>query len=155
MRGRLPYPAVSSRVVFHHPSSLEHETGEHPEQARRLEVVHESAQEAEGWELMESPEAAARQVEAVHPERYMRAIHEACMSGGRALDPDTLVSEGSWEAAMHAAGGALAVVAPLLGGGAEAAFSPHRPPGHHAETAAVMGFLDQGNVAVAARHAQA
>jgi acetoin utilization deacetylase AcuC-like enzyme len=146
---------VSSRVVFHHPSSLEHETGEHPEQARRLEVVHEAAQEAEGWELAESPEAAAGQVEAVHAERYVRAIHEACMSGGRALDPDTLVSEGSWEAAMHAAGGAIAVVDALLGGRAEAAFSAHRPPGHHAETARAMGFCLFGNVAVAARHAQA
>src|SRR3954452_20506490 len=116
MRWRCPYPRVSARVVFHHPSSLEHETGSHPEQARRLEVVREAAEAAEGWTLAESPEASWAQIEAVHAERYVRAIHEACMSGGRALDPDTIVSEGSWEAALHAAGGALAVVDAIVSG---------------------------------------
>ena len=70
----------------------------------RLEVVHEAAAAADGWTLAESPEATSAQLEAVHSERYVRAIHEACMSGGRALDPDTIVSEGTWEAALHAAG---------------------------------------------------
>jgi acetoin utilization deacetylase AcuC-like enzyme len=84
----------------------------------------------------------------------VRAIEESCLSGGRSLDPDTVVSEGSYAAALHAAGGAMALVDELLSGEAPTGFSAHRPPGHHAETARAMGFCLFGSVAIAARHAQ-
>jgi acetoin utilization deacetylase AcuC-like enzyme len=73
--------------------------------------------------------------------------------GGGALDPETVASAGSYTAALHAAGGACALVEALLGGEAEAGFSAMRPPGHHAEPARAMGFCLFNNVAVAARHA--
>ena len=74
-------------------------------------------------------------------------------AGAFHLDPDTVVSVGSFEAALHAAGGAVALVDRLQDGSAPTGFSIHRPPGHHAEPTRAMGFCLFNNVAVAARHA--
>ena len=90
---------------------------------------------------------------AVHPERYVNAIREVSESGGGAFDADTLASEGSWNAALHGAGGACALAGALMAGEAPFGFSGLRPPGHHAEPSRAMGFCLFNNVAVAAQHA--
>ncbi len=143
-------------VLFQHPSSLEHDTGPHPEQPARMVAIGR-ALEARGWlgyERRESPAATRAQLEAVHPARMINGIQELCAAGGGAIDADTIVSAASWEAARHAAGGAAAMVDALLGGEARVGASLHRPPGHHAEIARSMGFCLFNNVAVAARHAR-
>jgi acetoin utilization deacetylase AcuC-like enzyme len=76
-------------------------------------------------------------------------------SQGVALDGDTIMSEGSAEAALRAAGGACAAVDAVMAGEVGAAFAAVRPPGHHAEPARAMGFCLFNNVAVAALHARA
>jgi len=80
----------------------------------------------------------------------IRAVSER---GGGAFDPDTVASAGSYNAALHAAGGACAMVEALVSGEAQVAFCGLRPPGHHAEPEIAMGFCLFNNVAVAARHA--
>jgi acetoin utilization deacetylase AcuC-like enzyme len=148
-------------VLFRHPSSLEHDTGAHPENARRIIAIEHALSERDwlGWEVRLSPAATREQIERVHPARHVDRIEALCRRGGGMIDLDTLVSRGSFEAALHAAGGAVAVVDALLGGGgAEAggvrcAASLHRPPGHHAEPARAMGFCLFGNVAIGAAHA--
>ena len=90
---------------------------------------------------------------AVHPEEYVDAIRTAAEAGGGAIDADTIMSRGSYDAAMHAAGGACAMVDELLAGRAPFAFCGMRPPGHHAERATAMGFCLFNNVAIAAQHA--
>lgn len=152
---------MADPVLFSHPSSLQHDPGPHPEQPARMTAIAE-ALEARGWlgfERRESPEATRAQLEAVHPARLINGVHELCVAGGGAIDADTVVSPGSWEAALHAAGGAVAVVDALLGGddGPDAprlAVSVHRPPGHHAEARRSMGFCLFNNVAVGARWAK-
>jgi acetoin utilization deacetylase AcuC-like enzyme len=100
-----------------------------------------------------SPAVDRAVLEAVHPSEYVAAIERVCASGGGHLDLDTVVSLDSFEAALHAAGGAVRVVDLLLDGEAPHAFSAHRPPGHHAEPGRAMGFCLFNNVAVAARYA--
>ena len=70
-------------------------------------------------------------------------------------DGDTIISPGSWEAALRAAGAAIYGVDEVMQGQANNAFCCIRPPGHHAEIAKAMGFCLFNNAAVAAFHAQA
>jgi acetoin utilization deacetylase AcuC-like enzyme len=63
------------------------------------------------------------------------------------LDPDTMASATTYEAAALAAG--TAIEAALRGG-----FALVRPPGHHALPERAMGFCIFNNIAVAARAAQ-
>jgi acetoin utilization deacetylase AcuC-like enzyme len=143
-------------VFLDHPSSLEHLTGGHPERPERIvAVLDELARRGWlGYERMSSPLVSRSVLSAVHPEEYVAAIERAAARGGGALDADTVISEGSFAAAMHACGGAVSLVERLVAGGAGArGFSAHRPPGHHALPSRAMGFCLFGNVAVAVRFA--
>jgi acetoin utilization deacetylase AcuC-like enzyme len=90
---------------------------------------------------------------AVHPERYVDSVRAMSEAGGGAFDLDTVASPGSYNAGLHAAGGACALVDALVAGEAPFGFCGLRPPGHHAEPERAMGFCLFDNVAVAARHA--
>ena len=90
---------------------------------------------------------------AIHPEEYVDAIRAAAEACGGHIDADTILSTGSYRAALHAAGGACAMVEELLAGRAPFGFCGMRPPGHHAERATAMGFCLFNNVAIAAQHA--
>jgi acetoin utilization deacetylase AcuC-like enzyme len=142
-------------VIFSHPSSLLHETGMgHPERVDRMHAIQAELERRDwlGFERREAPLATEEQLLAVHTREHVRAVRETSARAG-AFDLDTPTSEGSWEAALHAAGGACALVEALLGGGERAGFSLLRPPGHHAERDRAMGFCLFGNLSVAARHA--
>ncbi|MEJ7824332.1 MAG: histone deacetylase [Solirubrobacteraceae bacterium] len=143
-------------VLMRHPSSLEHDTGAHPESAQRIVAIEQAlaARDWLGFDVRLSPPAARAQIEAVHPAHHIDAIAAVATRGGGMIDLDTVVSAGSYEAALHAAGGGIAMVDALLGEeGASVAASLHRPPGHHATADRAMGFCLLNNVAIAARHA--
>ncbi len=146
---------TSAPVWLEHPSSLLHETGPHPEQPARIAAIDRelSARDWLGFERVVSPAIDRAVLETVHPPAYVASIERASASGGGPLDPDTVVSTHSFEAALHAAGGAARMVDLLLDGAAPCGFSAHRPPGHHAMRARAMGFCLFNNVAVAARYA--
>ena len=108
--------------------------------------------DAFGFERREAPAVAEEQLLAVHSRKHIDAVRETSARAG-AFDLDTPTSEGSWEAALHAAGGAVALVDALLGEGSRTGVSALRPPGHHAEPSQAMGFCLFANVSVAARHA--
>jgi acetoin utilization deacetylase AcuC-like enzyme len=145
-----------SLVWLRHDSSLAHDIPGHPERPDRIRAL-EAAMAGQGWfgaSLLEAPEATREQLLAVHPAEYVDRIREVCASGGGYLDPDTAAVQSTWPAALHAAGGAVALVDALLGGSAQVGVSALRPPGHHAEPARAMGFCFFGNAAVAAERAR-
>ncbi|HEV3376926.1 MAG TPA: histone deacetylase family protein, partial [Thermoleophilaceae bacterium] len=142
-------------VAFTHPSSLLHETGMgHPERVDRMHAIQAELERREwlGFERREAPRVTEEQLLAVHTREHVEAVREVSARAG-AFDLDTPTSEGSWEAALHAAGGACALVEALVRDGERSGFSILRPPGHHAERDRAMGFCLLGNVSVAARYA--
>jgi acetoin utilization deacetylase AcuC-like enzyme len=141
-------------LYLRHPSSFEHDTGGHPENGRRLTVIEEAMSDRDwlGMELVEAPAATREQIERVHSAAHVDSIEELSERGGGPIDLDTVASAGSWEAALHAAGGAVHAAERLLSEGGWA-FCGLRPPGHHAERDRAMGFCLFNNAAVAADHA--
>jgi acetoin utilization deacetylase AcuC-like enzyme len=142
-------------LYVRHRASLDHDTGPHPENARRILAL-EAAMADAGWldlEVVEAPAATRAQLERVHAPAHIDAIEELCRRGGGMVDMDTVASPGSYEAALRAAGGAVHAADRLLAGAAGLAFCALRPPGHHAEPDRAMGFCLFNNVAVAAAHA--
>jgi acetoin utilization deacetylase AcuC-like enzyme len=150
-------PRQPMGLYLAHPSSFEHHTGRHPENAARLRAIEAALDEA-GWpglERVEAPAATFEQLRRVHSEEHIHAIEEISARGGDMIDIDTVASERSFEAALHAAGGAAYAAERLMGGDDRFAFCGLRPPGHHAEAARAMGFCLFNNVAVAVAHALA
>ncbi|MGI8572138.1 MAG: histone deacetylase family protein [Solirubrobacteraceae bacterium] len=144
-------------LYFSHPACLEHQVpGGHPEWPARITAI-ESLLAERGWlgyELREAPPASREMLVAVHSAEYVDAVRSMSERGGGALDPETMVSAGSYNAAAHASGAACAMVEALLaGGGPRVGFCATRPPGHHARPDTTSGFCLFNHVAVASRHA--
>jgi acetoin utilization deacetylase AcuC-like enzyme len=142
-------------VFISHPASLGHDTGSHPERAARITAIEEHLERLGwlGYERREAPRVERELLEQVHLREYVLGVEAYCARGGGALDADTIVGPDSWEAALRSAGGAVALVDELIGGGAQTGFSAGRPPGHHAEAGRAMGFCLFNNIALAATHA--
>lgn len=144
-------------LLLTHPACRAHEPGSgHPERPARLDAVL-SALEAEDFATLErrkAPVAKLHQVARAHSAGYVRTLLDAVPDRGLAmLDSDTLLSPGSGEAALRAAGASVAAVDAVMAGEVDNAFCAVRPPGHHAEPDRPMGFCLFNNVAVAALHA--
>ncbi|MEM9218836.1 MAG: histone deacetylase [Cyanobacteria bacterium P01_F01_bin.150] len=88
----------------------------------------------------------------VHPSEHVALIRQLAVSGGGAIDPDTIVSPRSYDVAQLAVSAWLDGVDTVLST-QRPAFALVRPPGHHAEARRAMGFCLFSNAAIAALYA--
>ena len=146
-------------ALITHEACFDHDTGPgHPERPDRLSAVLAALAEDRFPDLLrrQAPRATAGQIARVHDPDYVRELIAVRVPPGElaALDADTILSPGSIEAALRAAGAATLAVDLVMAGKADAAFAAVRPPGHHARPARAMGFCLFNNVAIAAAHAR-
>lgn len=151
-------PAQNTGLIYHD-FYLEHDTGpDHPERPDRLRTITQHLHSTSLWSQLEHPPlepASEEWILKVHSSHHVKFIRESCARGVEILDQgDTHVCAKSYDAALLAAGGVLAGVDAVMNGVLRNVFCAVRPPGHHAESGAVMGFCLFNNAAVAARYAQ-
>ena len=130
----------------------------HAERPERLGAVLDALRDDATLDLeaFAAPQAEQADLLRVHSHAYLSGVRGAAPESGRVqLDPDTIMSPGSLEAALRAAGASIAAVRAVAAGDRQRAFCAVRPPGHHAEPGRAMGFCIFSNLAVAARAAQA
>jgi acetoin utilization deacetylase AcuC-like enzyme len=147
-----------STLYLCHPSALNHQTPPgHPERPDRIRAI-ERTLEHERFAALHREQAPLGTPEMAalgHPEAYVKAIAEVAPTQGMvAIDADTTMSPGTYEAVMRGVGAAVQAVDEVMTGKVKNAFSAMRPPGHHAERTRAMGFCFFNNAAIAARHAQ-
>ena len=144
-------------LLYTHSSCLGHNPGKgHPERPERLSAVLKAlaAPNFSELKLRKAPLATSDQLKLVHDEAYVKQILlEIPSFGTRHLDHDTLVSQGSGEAALRSAGAVCAAVDAVMEGISKRVFCAVRPPGHHAEPNRAMGFCLFNNIAVGAAYA--
>jgi acetoin utilization deacetylase AcuC-like enzyme len=143
-------------LVVRDPRFREHvPRGSHPERPERLVAI-DLALDALGDRVraLEPRAASDDELLLAHGREYLTAL--AQIEGRRAqLDPDTYASERTLEVARLAAGSLVEAALRVARGEAKRAFAALRPPGHHAERQAPMGFCVFNNVAVAAESLRA
>ena len=145
-------------ILFTSAGCLEHETAPgHPERPARLASLLRHLEDTgllADLAVREAPEAARSDLLRTHSRGYLDALERLSPADGLvALDPDTALGPGSLRAARLVAGAAVAGVRHVLDGEDRRVFCAVRPPGHHAEEAAAMGFCLLNGVAVGAAHA--
>jgi acetoin utilization deacetylase AcuC-like enzyme len=141
-----------------HPACHEHDTGPgHPENASRLYAIDDKLVASQLFDFLrhiDAPEVTDAQLKLVHDTAYLAHVKTSMPDDGYAhLDPDTVISPGTLQAAKRAAGAVVLAVELLMEGDVANAFCAVRPPGHHAESSRAMGFCIYNNVAVGAAHA--
>jgi len=151
-----------STAYYTHAECRLHDMGAgHPECPQRLDAIADQLL-ASGLDIAldhrDAPLATLEQLARAHSSNYVNQLKDflalVTTSGeSRHLDPDTVASPGTWNAALRAAGAAVAATEAVVRGEVENAFCAIRPPGHHATRDEAMGFCFFNNVAVAARHA--
>ena len=149
-----------STAIYSHPECSRHDMGEwHPESPARLQAIEDQLILARLDGLLERREAPLAEIPAIlrnHTEGALALVRDNTpkLEGELyPLDGDTMLCSHSYQAALRAAGAALAATDAVIAGAIANAFCAIRPPGHHARPTEPMGFCLFNNVAIAARHA--
>ena len=136
----------------------EHDPGPgHPESPERIRTILDVLGNYRRPDLLTLPPRLAS-IEEIALNHGAQHIDHVAASAGRpfyAFDADTPTSPRSFETALLAAGGYVALLDTIMAGDADNGFAFVRPPGHHAEADRAMGFCLFNNVAIGARHLRA
>ncbi len=142
----------------YHPIYLKHDTGQHVENASRLEAVVSHLEQSglkQQLELIKPRAASVEELALVHDRQHVTHVQDMAEKGGGWLDSDTVMSASSYEVATYAAGGVISATEAVIDGEIGSAFALVRPPGHHATPQRAMGFCLFNNIAIAAKYALA
>ncbi len=152
-------------LLITHPSFVNHDTGYgHPERPDRMRAIDKvlAHEMFHGMKRAEAPlpDDVEERIALAHPRTYIEAIKAARPAEGEdpvRLDPDTVLSSGSWEPVLRAVGAGLDAVDQVMNpaSGIRKAFCQVRPCGHHAEKTRAMGFCIFNNIAIAGLYARA
>lgn len=139
--------------IITHPECLNHEVPQgHPERPDRLRALLDGLANAGLLAELEQREAAPiapEQLQRIHHPELLAALDALRPAQGLAqVDPDTSLGPRSLLAAALAAGAVADAVHAVLAGETQRAFCAVRPPGHHAEADAAMGFCLYNSVAL-------
>ena len=144
-------------AVYSHAACHAHDPGPgHPESPSRIAAVLRALDDpaCPPSKRLEADRATRTQLERVHtPDLVAGVLGATPACGYRYLDADTVVSAGSVEAALRAAGAVCQAVDAVVAGMDRRAFCAVRPPGHHATASAAMGFCLFNNIAAGAAQA--
>ncbi len=151
-------------LLITHPSFLAHDTGAwHPERPDRMRAIDKvlGHDMFKGLKRADAPlrDDVEEQIGLAHPNEFLLKIKAAAETVRREQEPlhidgDTVMSAGTWEAALRAVGAGLEAVDKVFAGEVKNAFCQVRPPGHHAESDRAMGFCLFSNAAIAAMYAR-
>ena len=144
---------MARTAVYYCDETLAHDTGEnHPESPARLKAVLAAMQAAGLTPPIVRPEPATREdLLRVHTAEHIDLVRCCCLDGEDYPDPDTVMMDKTWDAALLSAGAGICAAKAVLAGEYDNAFVLMRPPGHHAEADFAMGFCVFNNIAVTTR----
>ena len=146
--------------IFRATACLQHDMGkQHPESPDRLDAIDDQLLSS-GLDMIcehaDATQASREQLIRAHDPYYIDSVFQQAPTRGITwLDSDTGMMPATLDAALFAAGAGCDAVDWVMQGSDRQAFCAVRPPGHHAEYDAAMGFCLFNNVVVAARHALA
>ena len=145
-------------LLFSHAASLAHVTpAGHPERVDRIKAVNQvlASSHFKDLERREAPLGRDEDILRAHAYEHLERVRALSpIEGFEYLDPDTVMSPGTLEAALRAVGAATAGVDAVFRGEADNVFCALRPPGHHAESRRAMGFCFFNQAAIAAHYAR-
>jgi len=141
--------------LVYDPIYLKHDTGQHPENGSRLTAIMDCLEESglrQQLTAIAPRPASVDEIARVHTRFHITHIQDVASNGGAWLDSDTFVVPDSYEVALYAAGGAVALAEAVMDGRVTSGFALVRPPGHHATPRKAMGFCLFNNIAIATAH---
>lgn len=139
------------------PIFLKHTAPNHPENAQRLKSAHNflSTQGLlDEMAALPARPATGMELGMAHPQFYIERIEMASRQSVSHLNPDTYLTQNSYQAASTAVGGLIDLSLAVARGEVDNGMALIRPPGHHATADEAMGFCLFANVALAARAIQ-